>query len=291
MNASQSDWRHRLRGDPAAWLLDYADNPSVYFWFQRDIVGRPEDSPALRAARERILYSTPVQQAFAAQDAAGFWESPTSLDLPLYRATLWTLSLLAQLGAPRTSRRANAACEFVIQNHLDENGTFSGLRDDSRTGLLVRTLLYFKHSDPRLDRAVDRLASSAAAGNLFALWALIERRDSRYREAAEAGAERLLDRLARGLFQNWALFPSFDDDDALLALRLLTDIGRAGDARTAGAMEEIWARQGEGARWNLDKGYNGKLVATCEEAGRPSKWVTLNVLRVIAKGGSEQVTE
>jgi hypothetical protein len=283
MNATTSDWRYRLRGDPAAWLLDYADNPSVYFWFQRDIVGRPEDSPALQAARERILYSTPVQQAFAAQDAAGFWETSTSLDVPLYRATLWTLSLLAQLGVPRTSRRANAACEFVIQNHLDEGGTFSGLNDDARAGLLMRSLLYFKRGDPRLDRAVDRLASSAAAGSLFALWALIERRDSRHRKAVEEGAERLLDRLAHSQFQNWALFPSFDEDDALLALNMIAEIGRAGDARTAEAMEEIWARQNEGARWNLVKGYNGMLVATCDEAGQPSKWVTLNVLRVMAK--------
>lgn len=284
MNATPSDWRYRLRGDPAAWLLDYADNPSVYFWFQRDIVGRPEDSPALRVAREQILYSAPVQQAFATQDASGFWESPASLDLPLCRATLWTLSLLAQLGVPRTSRRANAACEFVIQNYLNDNGTFSGLCDHSRAGLLVHSLLYFKRDDPRLDRAVDRLASGAAAGNSFALWAFVERRDSRHREAAEEGAERLLDRLAHGSFRNWAIFPSFDEDDALLALRLLADLGRAGDARAEAAKEEIWARQDDGARWNLDQDYNGMLVATLEEAGRPSKWVTLNVLRVMAKG-------
>ena len=27
-----SDWRCRLRGDPANWLLDVEDNPSIYFW-------------------------------------------------------------------------------------------------------------------------------------------------------------------------------------------------------------------------------------------------------------------
>lgn len=283
---SLPDWQYRLRGDPAAWLLDYADSPSVYFWFQHDIVGRPEDSPALQEARERILYSTPIQQAFIVQDEAGFWESPTSLDLPLYRATLWTLSLLAQLGVPRTSRRANAACEFVIQNHLNEDAAFTGLDGPSRAGLLVRSLLYFKRDDPRLERALDELASSASAGNIFALWALVERRDPRHRVPVEEGAERLLNRLARGEFRNWAVFPSFDEDDALLALRVLSDIGRAGDRRAIDAIEEIWARQNEGARWILDKSYNGMLVTTLEEAGQPSKWATLNVLRVVARGNT-----
>src|SRR5512142_3134817 len=135
MNATTSDWRYRLRGDPAAWLLDYADNPSVCFWFQRDIVGRPEDSPSLQAMREQILFSKPVQDVFAAQDESGFWESPLSLDLPRYRATLWSLALLAELGIPRASRHARAACEFVLQNHLNEDGAFTGLRLIDYAGL------------------------------------------------------------------------------------------------------------------------------------------------------------
>lgn len=284
MNISSADWRYRLRGDPAAWLLDYTDNPSVYFWFQRDIVGRPEDAPALQEARDRILYSTPVQEIFAAQDAAGFWDSPTSLDLPLYRATLWSLALLAELGVPRASRRANAACEFIIQNHLNEDGAFTGLRDLSYTGLLLCTLLYFKGRDGRLERALDRLAPTAAGGNVFALWALTENRDTRHKNAVDQGADHLLDAVGHGALRTFGAFPLFDSDDILLALRVLGDIGRASDPRAGGAIEEIWKRQNEGARWSLEKSYDGTLATKMEKSGRPSKWATLNVLRVVTRG-------
>ncbi len=90
------DWRFRLKGDPTRWLLDEADNPSVYYWFQRDIVGRPENAPALLEARDKILFSAPAQELFAAQNELGFWENPDSLDVPRYRATLWSLALLAE---------------------------------------------------------------------------------------------------------------------------------------------------------------------------------------------------
>src|SRR5512141_2902724 len=117
MDLSHSDWRYRLKGDPGNWLLDETDNPSVFFWFLRDIVGRPEDSPSLVEAREKILYSNLVQAIFERQDPAGFWESAISLDVPRYSSTLWMLALLAELGIPRASRRASLACEFVLQNH------------------------------------------------------------------------------------------------------------------------------------------------------------------------------
>lgn len=282
----EHDWHYRLRGDPAPWLLDAADNPSVYFWFQRDIVGRPEDAPALVAAREAILYSTPVQELLAAQNEDGSWEDPASLDLPRYRATLWSLALLAELGVPRASRRARAACEWVLQNHLNAAGDFAGLRDPSLAGLLVRALLYFNYlDDARLARARERLAAGARAGNVFALWVLAETPEEKHspmaRQAIEPGVKRILDGLARGMFPTLGTFPSFDARDALLALRVLTLLGRAKDRRTDAVVAKIWEQQGEGARWSLQASYNGMLAARVEDAGVPSKWATLNVLRVV----------
>ncbi len=277
------DWRYRLRGDPARWLLEYDDDPSIYFWFQRDIIGRPEDAPALQEVRDQIVYSTPVQEIFAAQDANGFWESPTSLDLPRYRATLWSLALLAELGLPRNSRRARAACEFVLQNHLNADGAFTGLRELDYAGLLARTLTYFVGRDARLVPALDRLTDAAASGNLFALWALAEHRDENHRGAVERGASIVLNRLAQGVYPVFGAFPPFDSNDALLALRVLALIGRVGDPRANEMIEKIWARQQDGARWSLDKSYDGMRATRAEEPGAPSKWATLAVLRVITQ--------
>ncbi len=281
------EWRHRLRGDPTNWLLDPDDNPSVYFWFLRDIVGRPEDAPALLEARERILYSAPVQALFATQSESGFWEDPASLDEPRYRATLWQLARLAELGAPRRSRRARAACEFALQNHLASTGAFQ-LRDPALAGLLIRALLYFGYADDaRLSRALDGLCADAARGNLFALWALAElppaRRDAPRVDAVTRGAAILLDALARGEWATFGAFPPFDARDAVLALRVLAMLGRARDPRARPAIEELWRRQEEGARWRLEKSYDGSLTALREDVSAPSKWATLDALRIVTR--------
>lgn len=276
------NWRYRLRGDPANWLLDAEDNPSVYFWFQRDIVGRPFESAALREAREQILYSTPVQEIFAAQNELGYWENPESLGEPMHRATLWSLALLAELGIPRNSRRARTACEFVLQNHLQEDGKFN-LADDRLAGLLVRALVYFCGDDPRLKPAVECILPDAEQGNIFALWALADAPEAAFAPAVEHGAEAVLNALARGEYKTFGASPSFDKFDALLALRVLVQLNRARDARAMEIIDKVWERQGEGARWALEKSYNGSLAAHVEDAGVPSKWATLNVLRVVTK--------
>jgi hypothetical protein len=284
MNSPQSGWRYRLRGDPAAWLLDEADNPSVYFWFQRDIVGRPEDSPSLVSAREQILFSPAVQQVFDAQDTSGFWESPASLDLPRYRSTLWALATLAELGLARTSRRARLACEMVIQNHLNADGALTGLRDLSVAGLLVRTLGYFLPGDPRLIPACERLAPAARSGNVYATWALAEARHPDQAALRAEAAQALLDAVANGAFRTVGAFPPFDPGDLLLAARVIMLLGRLDDPRAVHAIDEIWQRQQQGARWRLEKDYGGETIgATLEPAGPPSKWATLAALRVLTR--------
>ncbi len=284
MSDPQQDWRYRLRGDPARWLLDDADDPSVAFWFQRDIVGRPEDAPLLQDLREQILFSNPVQELFAAQDENGFWESPTSLDLPRYRATLWSLALLAELGIPRNSRHTRAACEFVLQNHLNEDGAFTGLRELSYAGLLVRSLVYFRFGgDARLTPALDRLTADAADGNLYALWAFAELRDVRHALTVTQGVERVLDGLANDEFDVFGAFPPFEPRDALLALRVCKLLGRRHDSRVDRALQKVWDRQEEGGRWRLEKNYEGMLATSPGELDYESKWATLNALRVVTE--------
>lgn len=281
MSSAQSDWRYRLKGDPASWLLDDSDNPSIFFWFLRDIVGRPEESPALIRAQEQILYSHPVQAIFALQDPMGFWESPNSLDLPRYSATLWMLALLAELGISRTSRRASLACGFVLQNHVNSDGAFIGLRDTSSTGLLARTLVYFKRGDSRLVPILDRLEPSASQGNVYALWALAESRREKYRGSVGEGKEKLAEEIARGGFTVFGAFPPFESKDLILALRILKAVGGTGDQRILTALERIWENQKDGARWSLEMDFNGLLPLVLDSARMPGKWATLNVLRAV----------
>lgn len=282
MNDPQRDWRYRLRGDPARWLLDEGDDPSIAFWFQRDFVGRPEDAPLLENLRNRILFSDTVQALFAAQDGSGFWESPTSLELPRYRATMWSLAFLAELGIPRNCRRARAACEFILQNHLNEDGAFTGLRDLSSSGLLVRSLVYFRYGgDARMIAALDRLGVDASAGNLFALWTFAELRENQYAHHVTQGVERVLTGLADAEFDVFGAFPPFENRDVLLALRVLNMLGRHHDNRCERAWRQVWDRQQDGARWKLDESFEGMLLSSQAGPDRLAKWATLNVLRIV----------
>ncbi len=279
------DWRARLRGDPANWLLDADRDPSVYFWFLRDIVGRPIDAPVLLVARERILFSTPVQAILAAQNADGFWENAKSLDEPRYTATLWSLALLAELGLDAQSRRARAACEFVLQNHLHADGTFSGLRDNAHAGLLVRALNYFLCGDTRLARAYQAIAERAARGEIFALGAIaempLEWRKQVYQDAVDKGTSRVVDQLARNEYQVWGMFPPFEPRDAVLALRVLTRLRFADAARIAASIDRLWDKQRDGARWEGES-LRGALYARFD-AETLSKWATLGVLRIVTR--------
>ena len=116
MNPEAERWRTYLRQDPTRFLLDADANPSVYLWYLIDLAHRPENSVAVSGARERVLYSPPVQHIFAAQQREGYWATPDSLAKPYYRATLWNLAHLAELGIPRDSRRAerlaNSPCRI-----------------------------------------------------------------------------------------------------------------------------------------------------------------------------------
>jgi len=70
MESALERWRRYLRRDPTRFLLDADANPSVYLWYLIDVAHRPETSRAVRDARERVLYSQPVQNLFAAQQPA-----------------------------------------------------------------------------------------------------------------------------------------------------------------------------------------------------------------------------
>lgn len=286
-----TDWRQRLHGDPANWLLDAADNPSVCFWFLRDVVGRPENAPNVVETRDLALYSDEVQNIFAAQDPAGFWESSFSLDLPRYRATLWTIALLAELGLPRQSRRARAACEFILQSRFTENGDFVGLRDMGLRGLLVHALVYFiGPQDTRVLRAAERLAQTADISPdsiVFTLWGLSsippDHRTLDVDKRVSQATEHVLDRLANRGYPTSGTFPSFDPSDLFLALYVISHVGRLADPRAQSALERVWEAQREDGRWALATSYGGMLLIEAEPTGVPSKWATLNALRIVTR--------
>jgi hypothetical protein len=291
MDSQTQLWRNYLHKDPTRFLLDADANPSVYLWYLIDLAHRPENSAVVIDARERVLFSPPVQEIFAAQHEEGYWESANSLAQPYYRATLWNLALLAELGIPRDSRRARAACEFALEHFLEEGGRFAGL-DLIESCYLVHALSYFRPApDERVARAARSLIELAeeadsVEGCDMALWAWVDfRQDGEVSAVAEQVRERLLGWLGERGADGFApiTFPSFDPLDALFVSRVLALYDCENDPRAGRLIESVLRKQNEQSRWPLERNMNGKLTTQVETESYASRWATMNALRVIVK--------
>jgi len=108
----------------------------------------------------------PIPAILDAQYPAGYWVKPGPGYSPKYRATLWQVLFLAQLGADGRDERVRRAVEYVFAHAQAPNGAFSTNGRPSGAihclwGNVVRALLDLGYwGDERLDRAIDALARS-----------------------------------------------------------------------------------------------------------------------------------
>jgi hypothetical protein len=117
-----------------------------------------------------------------------------------------------------------------------------------------------------------------------------ERRSAEVKKTIENGAEYLLKhhiyKRSHDLSQNckpgWLSFsfPLMYQTDALEMLGILTRLGYK-DNRMQEAIDLVISRQDEQGRWKLANTFNGRFQVDIEQKGQPSKWITLNALRVI----------
>ncbi len=77
-------------------------------------------------------------------------------------------------------------------------------------------------------------------------------------------------------------FPWMWDTDVLEMSLILTGLGYK-DERMRDALDLILSKQNESGRWNLEMTYAGRFQFDLERKGKPSKWVTMNALRVLSR--------
>lgn len=77
-------------------------------------------------------------------------------------------------------------------------------------------------------------------------------------------------------------FPLMYQTDILEILSILTSLGYK-DNRMEEALEIVKAKQGDDGKWRLENTFNGKFQVDIERKGEPSKWLTLNALRVMKR--------
>jgi hypothetical protein len=75
-------------------------------------------------------------------------------------------------------------------------------------------------------------------------------------------------------------FPLMYQTDALEVLGILTKLGCT-DKRMQEAVDLVISKQDDLGRWKLESTFNGRFHTNIEQKGKPSKWITLNALKVL----------
>lgn len=70
--------------------------------------------------------------------------------------------------------------------------------------------------------------------------------------------------------------------DALEVLGILIKL-ECRDERMQEALDLVISKQDDQGRWNLERTFNGRFLVNIEQKGKPSKWITLNALKVLKK--------
>lgn len=127
------DWRSILKADPTDWLLE-EDNPSVRYFTLTEILGKPESNSEVKEAKHAIMTVGVVPRILAKQNADGYWETPTAFYTAKYKGTSWQLIILAELGANEKDTRIRKACEFILANSQNPEGSGFSMHLSSKAG-------------------------------------------------------------------------------------------------------------------------------------------------------------
>lgn len=291
---------------PLSWLLD-PENPSVRYWTLVDVLDRPANDPETQAAKAAIAQQPMVKELFVLQHPEGHWGEDESKPYTAQGAVA-VLSLLYMLGVT-PDKCTTAGCDSFLKFCQHESGGFS-LTKKLRSGIFPCTtgehlpfLVYFGlESDPRVQAAFAFLIEGMSAdspldcgryqhqdclwGSIAALKGLAALPGAMQSEKSGRVVRRLTDSLldARydfaGEHKRWLTFGVPRSWDLLSALKVLAAHGCARDPRFMPLLERVLERQDEQGRWLC-----GSVSQTwpIERRNQPSKWVTLDVLRVLKR--------
>lgn len=145
------------------WLLE-PQMPGVRYLTLRDLLCRPAGDSELQQAHQAAHQQGAISNILAHMDPAGFWERPGPGYGPKYRSSVWSIILLAQLGASvHLDERIARACEYMLDHALAPGGQFSYSGAPSGTidclqGNLCWALTELGCTDSRLEKAYEWMA-------------------------------------------------------------------------------------------------------------------------------------
>jgi hypothetical protein len=162
----------QLRGDSLAWLLE-TDSPGVRYLALRDLVdaSKAEVEKARKAAHKQ----GPIEAILSNMHKEGYWAEPGPGYNPKYFSTVWSIIMLAQLGAhisqdPRIER----ACAYLVKYALTPTGQFTVSGSPSGTadclqGNMIWALIELGWDASDLTPAIDWMARTVTGEGLAPL--------------------------------------------------------------------------------------------------------------------------
>jgi len=299
-----------LEGNPLPWLLE-PGNASVRYWTLIDVLGRSPDDADVLAVRSAIGQSPLVKDLFAGQHPDGHWGDDETKPYTAQGA-VGALSLLHMLGVEPDDRTA-AGCDSFLRFCQHKDGGFSmvktrpsgifpcttgehlpflvylGMGDDARVrrafGFVVEDMLTNDALDCGRYQHQDCLWGAIAALNGLAVLPA-DMRSSQSESVVQYLANALLDADYdfEGEHKRWLTFGVPRAWDLLSGLRALVAHGYASDSRFAPLLQLVLARRDEQGRWPC-----GSVSRTwpLENRNQPSKWVTLDALRLLKSIGAD----
>jgi hypothetical protein len=157
-------WKNQLRKDSLPWLLESA-NPGVRYLALRDLLDLDPDARERKSARQAAHKEGPIAVVLSHMEQEGYWVKPGPGYNPKYRSTVWSMILLAQLGASASEDpRVAQACKYAL-DHMAEGGQFTSTTSgapsgtiDCLQGNLLWSLMELGYEDPRMDKAFEWMA-------------------------------------------------------------------------------------------------------------------------------------
>ncbi|MFC2064217.1 nitrogen fixation protein NifH [Chloroflexota bacterium] len=167
-------WHEQLNGDLVGWLLE-DDDPGVRYLAMRDLLDLPSDDVELIKAKVLAHDQGPISDVLDAMHPEFFWKKPGPGYLPKYFSSVWSLILLAQLGASADhDDRISKACQYMLDHALTSNGQFSVSGTPSSTvdclqGNMCTAMLDLGFKDSRLELAFEWMARTVTGEGIAPL--------------------------------------------------------------------------------------------------------------------------
>ena len=161
----------QLKRETLDWLLG-SETPGVKYLALRQLTATPEDSPEMETARQAAYIQGPIAPILENMEEEGYWCKPGPVYNSKYRGTVWSIILLAQLGAQaRHDPRITKACTYLLDHALTVNGQFSINGSPSGTldclqGNCCAALLDLGYDDLRMDAAFEWMARTVTGESL-----------------------------------------------------------------------------------------------------------------------------